>query len=68
MVAVEDSKLYTLQQVGEITGMKVANLRYWANLGQIQAKKYGRAWMMTGEGIKYFLEHGTDEPKASKKA
>ena len=58
---VEDTKLYTLQQVGEITGVKVANLRYWANLGQIRAKKYGRAWMMNGAGIKYFLEHGTEE-------
>ena len=59
----EKEKLYTLQQVASVTGIKAENLRYWANHGQIRAKKYGRAWMMTGENVQYFLDHGTDDPR-----
>lgn len=62
MPELEKEKLYTLQQVADVTGVKVSNLRYWANHGQIRAKKYGRAWMMTREGVQYFLEHGTARP------
>lgn len=61
MAELEVEKLYSLQQVAEITGVKVSNLRYWANLGQIRAKKYGRAWMMSGANVQYFLDHGTEE-------
>lgn len=61
MAELEMEKLYSLQQVAEITGVKVSNLRYWANLGQIRAKKYGRAWMMSGANVQYFLDHGTEE-------
>ncbi len=61
---VDENKVYTFQEVSEILGVKVSNLRYWANRGQIQAQKIGRAWTMTAEGIEYLRTHGTTPKKA----
>ena len=63
MEKLESGKLYTLQQVSDYTGIKLSNLRYWAKAGQMRARKYGRAWMMTQEDIHDLIEHGTREPK-----
>lgn len=65
MEGMESGKLYTLQEVADLTGVKLSNLRYWANRGKIQARKYGRAWMMTGKDIQHFLDHGTMEPDSA---
>lgn len=61
MGAIDENRMYTLREVAEITGAKQSNLTYWARRGQIQAKKAGRAWVISGKGVKHFIEHGTDE-------
>ena len=65
MESVEKGKLYNLQQVADLTGLALSNLRYWANHGKIRARKFGRAWYMNGAAIQDLVEHGTREAQGN---
>lgn len=62
-MAIEGDKTYTLPEVAEILNLKLSNLRYWAQRGQIQAQKVGRAWRMTAESVEHLRTHGTTPAK-----
>lgn len=51
----EKNRLYSLADVAEMTGLKLSNLRIWANNGEIQAQKVGRAWYLSSKQIKTLL-------------
>lgn len=56
----EEVKLYTLDEVANMTGLKQSNLRYWAAEGKIQAQKVGRQWRLTAEQVR-LLANGTKD-------
>lgn len=60
MAELDDTKAYTISEMSAITGVPKTTLTRWARLGQIKTVKAGKLWRITGAGIRYFLEHGTD--------
>lgn len=62
MASLDPTKAYTISEMSAITGVPKTTLTRWARLGQIKTVKAGKLWRITGDGIQYFLDHGT-EPK-----
>ncbi len=60
MTVIDNTRAYKLSEMSAITGVPQTTLTRWARAGQIKARKAGKLWRITGEGIKYFLEHGTE--------
>lgn len=52
---IDENRLYSLAEVADITGLKLSNLRIWANNGGLVAKKMGRAWYLTGRQVNAIL-------------
>lgn len=49
-------KLYTVNEVADITGYKPKTIRTYALGGQIKGEKTGRSWRFTADQIKAFIE------------
>ena len=61
MAELDSTRAYKLSEMSLITGVPQTTLTRWARNGQIKARKAGKLWRITGDGIRYFLEHGTEE-------
>ena len=59
MAELDETKLYRLDEVAEITELSARNLRDWAWMGRIEAQKVGREWRMNANQIRLLIGEGT---------
>lgn len=45
---------YTTKEAGELLGLSPRSVTKYAELGQIEATKVGRDWIITAEGLERF--------------
>jgi excisionase family DNA binding protein len=62
-VELEQDKLYKLSEVSKITNIPQSTLAKYARESRIKATKFGKIWRMSGEWVKEFMEHGTENPE-----
>jgi excisionase family DNA binding protein len=55
----EQDRLYSTQEVADITGIPRVSLAMYARQGRIKAVKVGKNWRMKGSEVTAFLEKGT---------
>lgn len=63
MAELDPTRAYLLSEMSEITSVPQSTLTRWARGGMIPARKAGKFWRITGEGIQHFLKYGTDQKK-----
>lgn len=60
-------KLYTLEQIEELTGVKARTLRAKIKEGKLKARKLSRNWRVTEEDLQAFIDSApTNIPGTSK--
>lgn len=60
----EQDRLYSTQEIEDITGIPRVSLALYARQGRIKAVKIGKNWHMKGSEVISFLERGTAQKTA----
>lgn len=55
----ETIKLYTLEELEPILGVKVRTLREYAKTGKLKCVKIGREWRISEENLQKFINGDT---------
>lgn len=57
MVQIENTKLYTMEEVANIFGCSTRTVKRYVNAGKIDGQRLGRTWYFTEESVKrYFTQ------------
>lgn len=57
----EPERMYSTQEISDITGIPRVSLAMYARQGRIKAVKVGKNWKMLGAEVTRFLDSGTKE-------
>lgn len=60
----EELKLYTSKEVAEMLGITARTVWDYIKAGKIKARKVGRAWKITADNIKDFMDEGQEKTLA----
>lgn len=63
----DDLKLYTLDNISRLVGVSKTTLYRYVKDGKLQAVKIGKAWMITEEKLRAFIDRGTAPKPAAKR-
>lgn len=59
----EPDRMYSTQEIADITGIPRVSLAMYARQGRIKAVKVGKNWRMMGREVTDFLNGGTKAKK-----
>lgn len=60
-MALEDIKVYTLQEVADILRVSRQTVYNYVNAKKLKAVKYGKEYRVTEKNLKDFIERGTNQ-------